>query len=506
MNIVAQLLCSDRLAEVGTQIALKWKLGSWTYTELAGRVHLNSVELRQSGIGSGERVVFRCLDTAQFVAMYLAVINIGAVAVAVSTRLDNVELRNVIDDSQAVAFVHDPGDTDELCHLPQVVSGELRLIELTDWALDTNKEFPLAAMPKDAGDECLWVYSSGSTSRPKGIVHTHRKISDCCHFHTDTLKAGPGDVVFCTSKLSFAYALANGLLAPLMIGATVYLHPQWLTISEVHEIIVTESPKAVFSVPTIYRRLLGKLTADELGSLSDVEHFVSAGEHLPSQVQDAWCRTVGSRIINVYGCSETLFLALAGHCDHTSPESVGKPLPGVKPELVRTDGDSAGVPKQAVLRITHPFMFKCYANREQETADRLLGNQFVTGDLYHCDSAGDWHHQGREDDLIKVSGQWVHLRDVEKVGQQSDVASDVTVLSAADDTGTERPALFFIPSDNTAASAACDRMREHMNRKLSKFKQPRWIRAVEEFPRTVNGKISRGRLRLLVEGTERDSV
>lgn len=505
MNIVAQLLCSDRLSELGPQIALKWETGSWTYAELARHIQLNSVELRQLGIDIGDRVVFRCSDTAEFVGMYLAVINIGAVAVAVSTRLDNEELGSVVKDSEAVALVHDSDSDDLLLYLRDTVSAKLTPILLTERVLDDSEDLPLETIPRDASDECLWVYSSGSTSRPKGIVHTHRNISACCHFHTDTLKIVPGDIIFCTSRLSFAYALANGLLAPLMIGATVYLHPEWVTTSEVHRIIATQPLKVVFSVPTIYRGLLGKLEPDEIESLSDVDHYVSAGEHLPSQIQEAWLRTVGKGIINVYGCSETLFLALAGNSDSTPLESVGMPLPGVETVLADRENESADALEQAVLRISHPFMFKLYANKEQETSARLLGNHFVTGDLYRCDSTGNWHHQGREDDLIKVSGQWVHLRDVEQVGQQSKIASDVTVLSAADVTGMERPALFFVPSDNSSVDYAMVRMREHMNRHLSKFKQPSWIRAVEELPRTVNGKISRGKLRILVEGTKRDS-
>ena len=506
MNIVAQLFCSDRLHKFGQQIALQWETGSWTYTELNNHIQFNSIELRQIGIEIGDRVVFRCSDTAQFVAMYLAVINIGAVAVAVSTRFSDEELGRVIEDSNATAFVYDSGGQNRFFHQRNAMPLKTVPIELKEGIISDSENLPLETISRSASDECLWVYSSGSTSRPKGIVHTHRNISDCCHFHTDTLKIIPGDIIFCTSRLSFAYALANGLLAPLMIGATVYLHPEWVTIPEVYRIIVTESPKVVFSVPTIYRGLLDKLESDEFGCLSVVDHYVSAGEHLPWQIQDAWFRAVGKSIINVYGCSETLFLALAGNSDRTPLESVGMPLPGVKPVLAGKDNESADISEHAVLRISHPFMFKFYANREKETSQRLLDNQFVTGDLYRCDSTGNWHHQGREDDLIKVSGQWVHLREVEIVGHESGVASDVTALSATDVAGMARPALFFIPSNNTAIDSAIERMREHMKRQLSKFKQPSWIRAVEEFPRTVNGKISREQLRNLVEGTKRDSI
>ena len=457
------------------------------------------------GLRVGDRVVFRCSDSPQFVAAFLAVISQGGVGVAVSTRLDDEDLATVVQDADATVFVQDEKSQDvpELSEFfPDLIT--IRLTEPSADDLALNSIHPVA---RQSGDECLWLYSSGSTSRPKGIVHTHRSISECCHFHTETLGITPNDIVFCTSKLSFAYALANGLLVPLMIGASVYLHPDWVTLSGVQRIVTSVRPKIVFSVPTIYAGLLDQLNPDELAEMASVEKFISAGEHLPPQIQDAWLRRVGRRIINVYGCSETLFLALAGNADDTPFESVGKPLPGVEASLVGSEDQSSELlPRQAVLRMSHPFMFSHYAYRRRESAAKLTNGVFSTGDLYQCDPQGNWYHQGREDDLIKVSGQWVHLREIEKICRESDAAFDVVVVRATDFSGMLKPALFFIPSSAMSAPAAIRRIRRHVERRLLKYQRPAWIRAVPDYPRTANGKISRVGLRILVEGTETDET
>lgn len=507
MNLVSQLLESARRNDFGSNTALRWANGSWTYGELFDRIQYHSTRLGQMGIETGDRVVFRCSDSAAFVAVYLAAVNIGAVAVAVSTRFGKEDLERVIEESKAVAMVVDSTDEVPFERLHNENSPEFRLM-MGLGELDTEPEgpVPMHTVPRSNADECLWVYSSGSTGHPKGIVHTHRDMSACCGFHCNALGVRRGDTVFCTSRLTFAYALANGLLIPLMLGATVYLHPEWVTPSDVWRIIANESPTVVFSVPSIYSKLLQQTDSHGPNRLSDVTHYVSAGEHLPSQIQDAWSRRFGKKIINVYGCSETLFLALAGNADNTPSESVGQPLPGVNSILVDRDKQHKMVFELGVLHISHPFMFQRYANREQETSAKLAGGVFATGDLYRCDSSGNWFHQGREDDLIKVSGQWVNLRDVEKVGRESGIAEDIVVVGASDHSGMIRPALFFIPANKMTHHDASGQMRHYLEQRLVRFKQPSWIRTVEDFPRTVNGKISRGALQDLVDGKRRDAI
>ena len=238
---------------------------------------------------------------------------------------------------------------------------------------------------------------------------------------------------------------------------------------------------------------------------SSVEFYVSAGEYLPAELQSRWEGFCGRTIINVYGCSETLFLALTGNASDTPPDSVGNPLTGVFPYLVEP-ADSVSVPQgeEGVLHIEHPFMFTQYANRPKDTEYRLRGARFNTGDLYRQDASGNWYHLGREDDLLKVAGQWVYLREIETVGQNSQLAIDVAVISARDNVGSIRPALFFVPNNDNSCDEAVSLMRKHIERNLPMFKRPKWIRAIDDFPKTANGKLSRSALQRMVEGQSRD--
>ena len=502
-NLVIQIFNSNSLCEFGTNIALKWAGGSWTYHELYANIQRYSTALVRQGSGNGSRVVFCCADTADFAAAYLAVLNIGSVAIAVSTRLSADEIQFVLQDSGAQLFICDSDSASRLTSVTKSVTP--KTVQLSDLLYDVGNVSSVEPANCGSGNESLWVYSSGSTSRPKAIVHTHRDFSRCCDFHDRILGLNSTDVVFCTSRLSFAYALANGLFVPLKLGATVYLHPDWTSAKDVYDVIERERPTAVFSVPSVYRSLLEYTEHSDSSVLSVPSHYVSAGEHLSEQIQSSWVNQTGRNITNVYGCSETLFLAFGGNTQDTPPASVGKPLDGVKTKLVKGDEvlpeDST---EQGVLHLAHPSMFSQYANREAQTQARLVNDYFITGDLYQKDSAGFWYHKGREDELIKVSGQWVYLREIENAGLKTGLTYDAVVVSTEDAMGMVRPALFFIPVPGIQRESAVTQMKEYFQKNLPRFQRPGWIRVVDDFPRTANGKISRHELQNNVRGLSHD--
>ena len=506
MNIVEQIFGFNRLRKIGHLPALKWEGGFCTYSQLAHRIQQAGSELNSLGIGPGDRAVFQCTDTPAFVACYFGALNIGAVAVIVSTRLSSEDLEFVIRDCEASVVIYDS----QTWLSSQAVEGDgssnLLCLNVDQLTGDESATEELEIYPRGSADEALWVYSSGSTSRPKGIVHTHHSIIDCCAFHSSTLGVAEGDLLFCTSKLSFAYALANGLLAPLQLGAAVYLHPDWITPDALRSVLKTEKPRVVFSVPSLYRNLLNQALEDQEKLFSIPDHYVSAGEHLPSEIRLQWRELSNRTIINVYGCSETLFLALASDPDDTPLNSVGTLLPNVNGQLKDFSQESPPNDSidQGVLHLTHPFMFTHYANREKDTAQRLASGQFNTGDLYRQDADGNFFHLGREDDLIKVSGQWVYLRDIETVGRELPHLIDICVVSARDHTGMIRPAMFFVSSDEISANDAVLRMKNHIETHLPRIKRPSWVRVLEKIPRTATGKTNRLALQKIVEGTNRD--
>jgi len=338
----------------------------------------------------------------------------------------------------------------------------------------------------------LWIYSSGTTGRPKGIIHTHRVLQVAGQLQREVLGLQPGDTVFATSKLFFSYALENGLLGPLSIGATALLHPDWAEAETVSALITRHAPTAVFSVPSFYRRLLALAPAARTG-LDRVRHYVSAGERLPVSVAAPWREATGREIVSAYGMSETFCVALAAAGVSASGVRTGRPLAGVDVRLQTDAGTEPANGAPGVLWVKHPSLALGYVNRPDATREQFVDGWFCTRDVFVRDAEGCYAHQGRADEFLKVAGQWVQPGDVEEAVHDIDAIAEAACVNLMDADGFERLALFVVARGESRA--AIDAAEAACAARLPRHKRPKWIRAVAELPRTATGKMQRFKLR-----------
>jgi acyl-coenzyme A synthetase/AMP-(fatty) acid ligase len=160
---------------------------------------------------------------------------------------------------------------------------------------------------QDEQAPALWIGTSGTTGASKGVVHAQRVACQPHAFASGVLGLTASDRLYASSKLFFAYALGNSLLAGLRAGATVILDRQWPEPERVLAMVRTHRPTIVFCVPTLYSRMLQTGVAGQLAG-QGVRHFVSAGESLPAAVRGAWREATGLGIVSGYGTSETCLI------------------------------------------------------------------------------------------------------------------------------------------------------------------------------------------------------
>lgn len=458
--------------------------------------------LRALGVKPGDRVLLLMLDTPAFAAAWLGAVHAGAVAVALNTKLSEAEYRHIRADSGArlaiveAPFVRARADLATEHAGDLVVAGEEESGPRS-WrralAAAAAQAVPYAAQ---ATDPAFWLYSSGTTGKPKGIIHAHRSLLPAGQGQRDVIGLAAGEKSFTTSKLFFAYALEHGLLGPLAIGAAAILEPDWPDAETALAQVERHRPAAFFSVPTFYRRLLA-LGAARLAPFRHVRRFVAAGERVPAQLVEQWRAATGGEMLSLYGMSETFCACMITPPGTANGTHTGKPLAGVEAELRRADGGEAAANEAAELWLRHPALALGYANQPEQTAAQFRDGWFGTRDLFLRDADGNYSHQGRSDERLKIAGQWVQPGELEEAIAGDPQITEAACVQVTDAEGFERLALFVaargdVPNALAAAGRACEE-------KLPRYKQPKWIRSVAELPRTATGKIQRFKLREIIE-------
>lgn len=498
MNAAEHLLGEAALARHGARIALVCGEQQLSYARLAAATGRAANALRARGVQPGDRVLLLLRDTPEFAAAWLGAVRAGAVAIGLNSKLTQDEYRYVVADSGARLLIAEDALLPALGPQAAELAGGRRLATGTAWSEAQSRASPQAsAHPARPEDPAFWLYSSGTTGKPKGILHAHKDVLSAGQVQREVLGLVAGDKVFNTSKLFFAYALENGLLGPLALGATSILDPDWADVDQMQSLVGRHRPTAVFSVPTFYRRLLA-MPAEHLAPFRDVRHYVSAGERLPAPVLHAWRKATGREILSAYGMSETFCVAMATPPGGAGAQRSGKPLNGVDVRLLAEDGREAGIGEPGVLWIRHPALSSGYANRPEATREQFRDGWFCTKDVFERDAQGYFSHQGRSDELVKVAGQWVQPGDLEEAVSGLPGIAEAACVPVADADGFERLALFVAPrgTDGAAAVAAAATACEA---KLPRHKRPKWILPVAELPRTATGKVQRFKLRELLE-------
>jgi acyl-coenzyme A synthetase/AMP-(fatty) acid ligase len=263
----------------------------------------------------------------------------------------------------------------------------------------------------------------------------------------------------------------------------VILDRQWATPARVVEIVARHQPTAAFIVPTLYLKLIQAGLASEL---KGVRHFVSAGEKLPAAIRSAWLEATGRGILDGYGTSETNFLMLY------DPDGSGvlRPSPGA--EFRWREAPTSDKPTRVWVR--HPSAALGYWHRPDATAECFGEGCFSPGDLFLDAGDGRFEIRGREDDLLKIAGQWVSVEDVDHalVAGCREYVQELGTAPFETNDGLNMIAVFAVAKDGQReqAAAALDAAIEGLPRQ----RRPRETYWVDALPRTPTGKLQRNKL------------
>ncbi len=467
---------AERLLATGADGAIALECGDerMTYAQLREQVRRAAGAWRRRGVETGERVFVIAPDSIDWVVAYLGVIWAGAVAVGVNPRLSPAELAPILADS-APRFVW----CEEPVQWPHLVHNDAA------WHTEVASAEAVAVVPRGDEDPALWIGTSGTTGAPKGAIHVQRTVTHAHSFGQGVLGLCGSDRLYASSKLFFAYALGNSLFAGLRSGATVILDREWPTPERVEEMVARYRPTLVFSVPTLYLKMLRTGVAERLAGRG-IRHFVSAGEALPTLTRQGWRDATGQAPISGYGTTETLCLMLYGDDD----SGLLKPTPLTQLEL-RGAGDET--PQRLWLR--HPTVGMGYWNRPEAQADGFReGGWFSPGDLFLRRPDGRLEYAGRNDDMLKIAGQWVSTLWVEQslAGACGDTLQQVAAVGVTTHEGLSALSVLAVAAPGCQSEA--DRRIAAAIEAMPRHRRPRWVHWLDALPLTATGKLQRSRL------------
>ncbi len=459
-----------------------------SYATLRRRVAQAARVWQGLGLQPGQRVIVLAPDSIDWVVAYLGVIWAGAVALAVNPRLAMTELAPILAESEA-RFVWCEADAlATLEDLLQSMASAPMLVPHgagSPWAIALAQSQPAAPVQLDDETPALWIGTSGTTGVPKAVVHAQRVTLQPHSFASGVLGLSAADRLYSSSKLFFAYALGNNLLAGLRAGATVILDRHWPDPERVLALIQQKRPTLVFCVPTLYAKMLHSGVAAQLGG-HGVRHFVSAGESLPASVRQGWRDVTGLGIVSGYGTSETLCLMLYS----THDNGLLRPTPNTAVRFA-TDADPA-LPQRIWLHSSSLALG--YWKRPQAQADDFQGGWYRPGDMFVRHADGALEFAGRNDDLLKIHGRWVSTLWVEQALANAAGASvaQLACVGVKTDDGLTALALLVQPSA-AQHSVAAERIQSGIDA-LPAHRRPRWVHWVAALPLTATGKLARARL------------
>ncbi len=475
------------------RIALECGARQISYGELRREVACAAALWQSLGLRTDDRVVAFAPDGIDWVVAYLGAIWAGGVAVGINPRLGLGDLAGILEESDVRFVWTTPELVEEVAAMaaalpqpPLVVAGAAAPASgaWRDWNI--ADAVAIEPMPRRPGDMALWIGTSGTTGKSKGVIHTQGVTAPCAEFARQILAAGPEDRLYATSKLFFAYALANSLFAGLRLGATVILDPEWPTPERVVDMVAAHRPTLLFSVPTLYNKMLATGVAARLKPYG-IRHFVSAGEALPASVCARWREATGLAPISGYGTSETLCLMLY------SRQDAGLLRPTPLTEVRYGDPDS-DLPQRIWFR--HPGIARGYWQRPKENAEDFVDGWFSPGDTF-LRQGEELEFTGRNDDMLKIAGQWVSTLWVEQALRDvcGDAVQELAAVGVRGADGLTSIAVFLVPGPQMREEA--QRRLELGIASLTGHKRPRWVHWVETLPQTATGKLQRVRLSAL---------
>ncbi|MBI4969840.1 MAG: benzoate-CoA ligase family protein [Rhodospirillales bacterium] len=471
-----------------------------SYADLAKATNRFGNAMLGLGFRPGDRVLMILKGAPEFFYAFFGAVKAGLIPVPLNTLLKAADYAFIMTDSGAKGLVYSSEFAPEIeaalgqCTPPSRVLPMMGPDGLA--ALAANAASDLSPVPSTAESDCFWLYSSGTTGRPKGVIHVHRDVIAVSQLYAvDVGGVEESDLFYSTFPLFFAAGLGCGALFPLWVGATTIVDGRRPSPPIAVEIIQRFRPTYFAAVPTFYAALLASNLIGRDG-LSSIKRCITGGEALPAEIQRQWCALAPVPIMEGIGSTESLHIYITNRTGDVKELSTGRAVPGYQIRILDDAGKEVPPGEQGRMWVKGPSVTRGYWNNPERNATHLVDGWLNTGDTFVRDAEGYYYFAGRSDDMLKVGGIWVSPFEIESALFDHPKVLEAAVVGRRDEAGLFKPeAWVVLKSPSDAGDDLAEDLRQHCRTRLAAYKYPRWFNFVTELPKTATGKIQRFKLR-----------
>jgi malonyl-CoA/methylmalonyl-CoA synthetase len=464
--------------------------GSYTYEQLLdASARVASALLNGLGDLNEQRILFLVAPGFPWVAVQWGIWRAGGIAVPLPLGSPMAELEYLVDDTQAAVLLADAAGEPALA--PIVAARGLRLLRSGEAV--TGKAEPLPEV--DRGRRAMILYTSGTTSRPKGVVTTHENIVAQVTALVRAWGWSSDDRILLCLPLHHVHGIVNVVSCALWSGALCEMLPRF-DADAVWERIASGNLTLFMAVPTIYLKLISAweaATPQRRAVLSlacaGLRLMVSGSAALPVSTLNRWREISGHTLLERYGMTE-IGMALSNPLEgERMPGSVGTALPGVEVRLMDEQGESVASDTPGEIEVRGPSVFKEYWGKPAATEQSFREGWFRTGDVAVLEN-GRYRILGRMNiDILKTGGHKVSALEVEEQLREHPAIAECAVVGVPDPEWGERVAAAVVLHKGETLDLEC--LRGWAKAHLASYKIPTRLLSVDALPRNAMGKVTK---------------
>ncbi|HEX2332307.1 MAG TPA: AMP-binding protein [Burkholderiales bacterium] len=511
--------CCGNWAGDRARFALYWEDESgataaysfWDIQQAANRL---SNALKALGVNRGDRVAIILPQRPETAIAYVAVFQMGAIALPLSHLFGPDALEYRMEHAEASVAIVEPATIgnlwairDRLTHLKHVIGVDTRETKVHPWKnlLETASS-RFTPVDTKADDPALIIYTSGTTGPPKGALKAHRVlIGNVPGFvHSHDFFPQPGDMFWSPADWAWTGGLMDALLPAWLFGMPILGYRGRFDAEKAYYLLEKYGVRNSFLFPTALKLMMKALRSPKAKFDISLRSIMSAGESVGATVFE-WAKAeLGVTINEMFGQTEINYVV--GNCQSAwpaKPGSIGRPYPGHRVAVIDDEGNEARRGDLGEIAVNRrfngqpdPVFFLEYWKNEKATKDKFIGDWGCTGDQAKMDEDGYLWYQGRSDDVIKSAGYRIGPAEIESCLVKHPAVQNAAVIGKPDATrGSIVKAFIVLQPGHSPSEALIDEIQNHVRGRLAPYEYPREIEFINALPMTTTGKVQRKELR-----------